>query len=47
MLIAHDALNTYKEKNTSDGKRLVSEAWKQAKKGAVTLPPLIMAELNV
>jgi hypothetical protein len=39
--IAHDALACYIAKNKKNGRYLVDEAWITARKGLVTLPPII------
>lgn len=39
--VAHDALSRYIEKNQTNGRHLVDEAWTSARQGRVTLPPII------
>lgn len=39
--VAHDALSRYIEKNKTNGRHLVDEAWIKARQGRVTLPPII------
>ncbi|WP_156895588.1 MULTISPECIES: hypothetical protein [Massilia] len=44
-LIANDALNKYKKKNSRDGEALVQRAWEDARSGAVSLPPIIQTKV--
>lgn len=45
-MIARDALKQYVENDKLNGKRLEKEAWSLAKSGAISLPPIVMTEIN-
>ena len=43
-MIAHDALNKYKNQDKENGERLIENAWQTARSNEMLLPPIIMTK---